>query len=225
MHFHDSNSKCVSNHCLWKFTQRMTKCIVQPALIQWGKKMTKWNCLSHQKAEPRTSHSWVHAATDGNPGGGPRLSLQNLAEAFQGERCPSTWKGPVNPNKKTVSGQEKNLLSLSFPLSLKIPPFSLNQIFFTSNIVFESFKKRKIERHALWALTYSPLRYYNKCFAIYMLHYISIHVYTVLRTLIPRSWPFYKRASTWLLLATTELSCHDKDSMAHKAENIYNVVL
>lgn len=43
VHFHDSRSKCVSNHRLWKFTQSMTKYTVQPALIRWGTKTTKWN--------------------------------------------------------------------------------------------------------------------------------------------------------------------------------------
>ena len=98
MHFHDS--KCVSNHCLWKFTPRMTKCTAQPALIRWGKKMTKWDypflpSEGWAQGQPQlgTCRNWWEA----QGGAQAEPPEPKTASGGRGRGKSSTWRGPVVP--------------------------------------------------------------------------------------------------------------------------------
>lgn len=95
----------------------------------------------------------------GNPGrgpsGAPRTPQKHLGRGGCG--CPNTWKGPVNPNRKLPQeflGDQKETPLPVLPNVSQNSLFPFNQIFFTSNIIFEKFQNGNVERNALRTLTH-----------------------------------------------------------------------
>lgn len=103
----------------------------------------------------------------GNPGrgpsGAPRTPQKHLGRGGCG--CPNTWKGPVNPNRKLPQeflGDQKETPLPVLPNVSQNSLFPFNQIFFTSNIIFEKFQNGNVERNALRTLTHH-LQYLLVC--------------------------------------------------------------
>lgn len=102
VHFHDSNSKCVSNHCLWKFTQRLR---AQNNLLRSDGEendQAKWTSFSNQRTGPwvnhglRTHSSWRENRQE-TKAEHPELGHRHLAHS------------PTNSFRKPFSNTKSNL--------------------------------------------------------------------------------------------------------------------